>query len=276
MLTKGLNAPSANCAVLIAVRTVNCRNQERGKQMSRQLKGANVLLVGGSGGIGTELAKELIKNGVASIVVASKSPIDITQTNSMVVKEQVDVTNFESVQKFAEKMQGRDISIVINCSGVNSNSRLIEERSMLNARQEMEVNYFGLLNLASAMGPMLTARGGGVFMQVLSFLSHVNLPVMATYSASKAAAHSLTQALRAEWRGQGITVCGVYPTAVDTVMSRDQQGPKLSPAILAFEMVEALKHDVEDLYPGDAAIAYGEYQRNPKALESAMAESINH
>lgn len=248
--------------------------KEKRVHMSKQLEGVNVLLFGGSGGIGSELTRVLIANGVASIIVASKRQAKFQLECDSISNELVDVTDLKSVQNLAKRVESRDISVVINCTGINSNARLSVVNGLENARNEMEVNYFGLLNVSTVIGPILFARGGGVFIQVLSFLSHVNLPAMATYCASKAAAHSVTQALRAEWKSKGIRVCGVYPTAVDTTMSRDQNGPKLSPAVLATEIVEGLLNGTEDIYPGDASIAYQKLMRNPKAFEKEMAESI--
>ena len=87
------------------------------------------------------------------------------------------------------------------------------------AREEMEVNYFGLLNVARAFAPAMQARRQGVIVNMLSMVSLVNIPRMATYSASKAAAFSLTQAIRAELTPYGIHVCTMLPSATDTPMS---------------------------------------------------------
>lgn len=109
---------------------------------------------------------------------------------------------------------------------------------------------------------------------MLSFLSHVNLPLMASYCASKAAAHSLTQALRAEWRAKAVRVCGIYPTAVDTTMSAELSIPKLAPDQLAFEVIAALIRGDEDVYPGDASLAYAGWLEDPRGLELAMADAL--
>lgn len=242
--------------------------------MTYSIGGATVLLLGGSGGIGAALADILIERGAASVIIASKNPVGSAVSHQKVALERVDVADWASVRKLADSLFNRDISIVINCAGVNGNQRLVADNSLEMAHREMAVNYFGVLHVAKAFGPILAARGGGVYMQVLSFLSHINLPMMASYCASKAAAHSLTQALRAEWRCKGIKVCGVYPTAVDTTMSQDVRGPKMLPAELAREMVNSLVNGDEDLFPGDAKFAYADFLRDPKALEVAMAGSV--
>ena len=69
-------------------------------------------------------------------------------------------------------------------------------------------------------------------------------------------------------------VCGVYPTVVDTAMSRDVSGPKLAPAELAQILVQAIESGAEDVYPGPAAAAYQQYLADPKAAERRMAARL--
>ena len=77
------------------------------------------------------------------------------------------------------------------------------------ARAEMDVNYFGLLRLAQEFGPAMRSRGADgkasavAWVNLLSIYAHANFPPHGTFSASKAAAHSLAQCLRAEMRPAG-------------------------------------------------------------------------
>jgi short-subunit dehydrogenase len=114
-----------------------------------------------------------------------------------------------------------------------------------------------------------------MLVHLLTFLSHVNLPLMASYCASKAAAHSITQAVRAELGRDGVQVCGVYPTVVDTAMSRGVPGPKMSATELAQHIVAAIRAGSEDVFPGAAEGAYRLYLTDPKAAESRMASRLN-
>jgi len=235
------------------------------------LRGECVLLIGGTGGIGSAIAEALLREGVAEVIAAVPASSKPRKVPAGVGSELVDVTDLESVRALAARLERRNVGVVINCAGVNGNCRLFSPGFERTAHREMDVNYYGLLNVAQVFGPGLKARRGGALAALLSFVSHVNLPAMATYSASKAAAHSLLQALRAELTGAGVLVCGIYPTAVDTSMSRDFAGPKLSPAELAGEVVRALKSGVEDVYPGPAATAYASLLADPKGIERAMA-----
>ena len=233
-----------------------------------------VLLVGGSGGIGKAIGQALLADPVRELIIASPRPAPLADGLARASSETVDVADPESVRALAARIEARDVGIVINCAGINGNCRVFSPDTQGLARREMDVNYFGLLNLAQVFGPVLRERGGGTFMTFLSFVSHVNLPLMATYSASKAAAHSLLQALRAELAPYGVVMCGVYPTAVDTEMTRDFDGPKESPSDLARVVIESLVAGAEDVYPGAAAAARAGFVADPKATERAMAQSV--
>ncbi len=75
----------------------------------------------------------------------------------------------------------------------------------------MEVNFFGVLNMTRAFAPVLAANGGGAMITVSSIAGLVNFPDLGSYSASKAAVHSMIQGTRAELAGQKTQVFGVYP-----------------------------------------------------------------
>jgi len=143
----------------------------------------------------------------------------------------------------------------------------------------MEVNYLGLLRLAQAFGPALKGRSAdGVahataWVNLLSIYALANFPPHGTYSASKAAACSLAQCLRAEMRPAGIRVLNVFPGPIDDEWNQQMPPPKLAPAALASAVVKALREGLEDVYPGDVAQEWLERWRdNPKVLERELAQ----
>jgi NAD(P)-dependent dehydrogenase (short-subunit alcohol dehydrogenase family) len=223
--------------------------------MTHFLQDRTILVTGASGGIGRALVAALLAAGARQVIGASTRPAPASPGYR---PEIVDVRSVDSVRGLARRLATTDLSVVVHCAGVNANSPLLTDGWEGMARDEMEVNYFGLLHLASAFAPLLQNRPGASMAVVLSFLSHVALPEMATYCASKAAAHSLTESLRSAFALRGIRVCGIYPMAVDTTMSRDLAGDKLAPAALASAVVEALERGAETLYPGPAAAANNE------------------
>src|SRR5690606_12309077 len=115
---------------------------------------------------------------------------------------------------------------------------------------EMETNYFGTLAMCRAFAPVLKRNGGGTIVNMLSVLANMNLPLMGSLCASKAAALSLTQALRAELKAQKTRVMSVQPGAVETDMTRDFEGPKMAPRAVAEALIHGLRSGAEDVYPG--------------------------
>ena len=118
---------------------------------------------------------------------------------------------------------------------------------------------------------MIGANGGGQIVNVLSLLSLASTPPMTGYSASKAAAHSLTQALRPILATRGITVHGVYPAGIDTDMLAgfDVKAP---PVEVAARLLDGLAGDQEDIFPDANAEAMSTLWRSdPKAVERVLA-----
>ena len=94
---------------------------------------------------------------------------------------------------------------------------------------------------------MLRENGGGALVNVLSVLSFISMPQGATYSASKAAAWSLTNALRKDLRAQGTLVIGVHAGYIDTDMVSAVQAEKTSPSAIAQQVVQAIANGEEEV-----------------------------
>ena len=100
----------------------------------------------------------------------------------------------------------------------------------------------------------------------------MNFAVAGTYSASKAAAHSLTLAQRRELAAQGTHVHGVYPGPIDTAMAEDVPMEKVAPSVVGDAVVAALRSGDEDVFPDPTAQGlYAQWREDPKAVEREMA-----
>ena len=141
-------------------------------------------------------------------------------------------------------------------------------------RREMAVNFEGTYATIRAFVPVLEANGGGHIVNVLSLLSLASTPPMTGYSASKAAAHSLTQALRPVLAAKGISVHGVYPAGIDTDMLAGIDAPKTPAAAVAGRLLDGLTADQEDIFPDPNAEAMSQlWWRDPKGFERAFSGS---
>jgi len=135
----------------------------------------------------------------------------------------------------------------------------------------------GLLRLAQEFTPIMKARAADgpasavAWVNLLSIFALSNYPPHGTYSASKAAALSLSQALRAELQPAGVRVINVFPGPIDDEWDQLVLPPKLAPAAVAAAVVEALRGSAEDVYPGDIAQDWlARYLESPKTLEREL------
>jgi short-subunit dehydrogenase len=140
-----------------------------------------------------------------------------------------------------------DVSIVVNNAGIGRSSTSLAPDAVEATRAEMETNFFGPLRVAQAFAPVLRENGGGALVNVLSVLSFVSMPQAATYSASKAAAWSLTNGLRMELRRQRTLVVAVHAGFIDTDMAAGIDAEKISPQSVADQIVAAIEADAEEV-----------------------------
>jgi NAD(P)-dependent dehydrogenase (short-subunit alcohol dehydrogenase family) len=227
------------------------------------IDGATVLVTGARGGIGRALVAAFLANGATHIIAADRTP-EPPDHDPRVQRIALDVTDRAATLTAAAQL-GR-VDILVNNAGVNGNRGLFASEATDQARREMEVNYFGTLHMAQAFAPAMRQRRVGTLVQILSFVAFANLPVMATYSASKAATLSLNQALRAELSPFGLRVVGVFPRLVATRMAGDIPIAKLAPKDLAAAVINGLREGTEDIFPGSAAASYAAFLADPASL----------
>jgi NAD(P)-dependent dehydrogenase (short-subunit alcohol dehydrogenase family)/uncharacterized OB-fold protein len=189
----------------------------------------------------------------------------------------LDLTDSRSVKQMAAEIGGK-VDILINTAEVHRTQGIASRNGVDTARAEMDINYFGLLRLAQEFGPVMRSRGADgqssatAWVNLLSIYALSNYPAHGTFSASKAAAFSLSQCLRAEMRPSGVRVINVFPGPIDDEWNQTLPPPKLSPAALAKALVRALADGIEDVYPGDVAEEWlARWQESPKTLERELS-----
>ena len=247
--------------------------------MSENKINGNVALVtGASRGIGRALSEALLERGATKVYAAarkSESLADLSERyGERVVVIELDVTNAQQVESVAQ--QAGDIGILINNAGVAVGGGLTAAEIVDAARQEMDVNYFAPLHLIQRFAPLLAANGGGAIVNVSSIAGLSNFPFYPTYSASKAAVHSLTQAARALLAAQGTAVHGVYPGPVDTDLARELDMDKATPEAVASAILDGIESGATDIFPDAFADGFAQqFQASPKASEEQLAEMIS-
>jgi len=236
--------------------------------MTETIKGSVVLITGATGAIAQALIAALTARGARKIYAAARNPSGLIASD-IIVPLKMDVTSDEDVNKAAAI--ATDITILINNAGVNHNTAFLLAADLSIAREEFECNYLAPLRITRAFAPALIANKG-VVLNMLTILARVNLPFMGSYCASKAAALSLTQGLRAELGPKGVRVAAALPGAVDTRMTAGLPIPKMTTADAAAEILDGFEKGEEEIYVGDMARGLAEgLAKDPKAVERQLA-----
>ena len=277
----------AGRAVLIALpaeETPHMADDPMLREMTCDPKLRKVLVTDGMTPTGQAIVRAIAEAGAEIIWVGHAEPwkrhgsgLDEITALPPVTLVPLDLTNARSVEALAGEIGGK-VDIVVNNAEVHRAFGITSRRGTDAARAEMDINYFGALRLAQAFGPALMGRSAdGVlsacaWVNLLSIYALANFPPHGTYSASKAAAHSLAQCQRAEMRTAGIRVVNFFPGPIDDEWNQNLPPPKLAPQALATAIVKALREGLEDVYPGDVAQEWLERWRDdPRVLERELA-----
>jgi NAD(P)-dependent dehydrogenase (short-subunit alcohol dehydrogenase family)/uncharacterized OB-fold protein len=280
------NLDRAGQAALVAIPekdTPNMADDRQLREMTCDPKFRKVLITDAKTALGQALVEAIVAAG-ADLVWAGyaepwKKPPGFDRLSSLkqVSLLPLDLTNSRGVKDIAGEIGGR-VDIVINTADHHRNFGIAARDGVEVARAEMDINYFGLLRLAQEFAPAMRARGADgqssavAWVNLLSVFALSNFPAHGTYSASKAAALSLAQCLRAELAPAGVRVINVFPGPIDDEWNQALPPPKIAPVRLAADIVEALRGGAEDVFPGDIAQDWLERWRdNPKALERELA-----
>jgi NAD(P)-dependent dehydrogenase (short-subunit alcohol dehydrogenase family)/uncharacterized OB-fold protein len=276
----------AGQAVLVALPSEENANMAEDRQLREftcDPKFRKVLVTDGKSALGQAIVRALAKAGADLIWVGYAEPwkkfagFEEMQSLPQVTLLPLDVTDSKNVREAAGEIGGK-VDILVNNAELHRTHGISGRAGVDAARAEMDVNYFGLLRLAQELGPAMRSRGADglasavAWVNVLSIYALANFPPHGTFSASKAAACSLAQCLRAEMRPAGVRVINVFPGPIDDEWNQLLPPPKLAPAALASAIVRALQEGVEDVYPGDVAQEWlARWRDNPKALERELS-----
>jgi len=234
------------------------------------LTGSVALVTGSNRGLGTHLVTELLRAGAAKVYATSRAPVAAAAGTSPRVRQvTLDVTDPASVD--AAAAAAPDVSVLVNNAGVLAFGSALTG-DLASFERDLRTNYLGTLRVTRAFAPVLERNAPAAVVNVLTLIALAPVGPMAGYSASKAAAHSITQALRAELRDRGITVLGAYPGGIDTDMLAGVEADKAPPQIVAERIVAGLAAGEAIVFPDDASASAGSvYLSDPLKLEQLLA-----
>lgn len=202
---------------------------------------------------------------------------------SLKVLVSLDVTDLLTIETLSTACL--DVTLVVNNAGVATVASSLDD---INESMKMiQVNYVAPMAIAKSFSTVFSnvskSRSNDdddlnisstAIVNINSIASLVNFQICGTYSASKAGAHSITQAQRRDYAPFHTMVIGVYPGPTDTDMAEDMPYDKVSPNVVADAVLDALRTGIEDVFPDPMSKQlYEQWKADAKALENYMTAS---
>ncbi|WP_320671186.1 SDR family NAD(P)-dependent oxidoreductase [Patulibacter defluvii] len=194
--------------------------------------GTMVLVTGAASGIGEQLARQLAGRGHGLLLVdrqaAAVEALAAELDGPVRVEAAVcDLTVAAQRDRLIARVQQDERALVGLCN--NAGIMLVGaalEIPLDADRAQVAVNAVAVHHLALALAPLMVRRGEGAILNTASLAANQPLPGLATYAASKAFVHTLSEALHAELRGSGVSCTSLCPGATDTHLIDTDNGQR--------------------------------------------------
>ncbi len=252
------------------------------RETSCDPKFRRALVTDGKSAVGKAAIKALLDAGATMVYagdpeVWKKDPaFDALCADERVQVQDLNVGNTDAIQRVSRSIGGK-VDILVNTANYERDGGVLFNRDIMKAYDSLDTNCMGLVRLAQHFGPGMAGRAADgqanavAWVNILSVYAHMNLPARGLWSASQAAALSVSQCLRNEFRASGVRVVNVFTGPVDHEWEQLTPPPLVSPSALAKAVVQALRDGVEESYVGDVAKELMTLlQDNPKGLEREL------
>jgi short-subunit dehydrogenase len=230
----------------------------------------NALITGASAGIGREFARQLASRARSLILVARReqrlnelrAELRPQHPNLMVHIRETDLAELPQIEELTAwlKREKIEVDLLINNAGLGDSGPFATSDPARNEQMTL-VNVVALTSLTRRLLPQMIAKKRGGILNVSSSAGFLPIANFAVYAATKAYVTSFSEALRAELRGTGVSVCALCPGPVHTefgdVASRPGGQPESGPEFayvpaqqVAREALAALEGDRPLVIPG--------------------------
>ena len=236
-----------------------------------KIEGKRILISGAGRGLGRTLVAAFVAAGAREVLAGTRTE----QARETLKQEfpngvtpvQLDVTSDADLDAIT---QLGAVDILVNNAGVAGFGNPLT-MDLDDVQNEIAVNYLGVLRLTRAVAPAMIAQHDGVIVNIATAFAKVNLPLVGTYCATKAALLSLGQALRAHLADDNVRVITVMPTTFDSDMSRGANVPKMTREFVAGEIIAAIREERHDPPIGDEAKGVLDgLMKDPLGLEKTL------
>ncbi len=225
---------------------------------STTLKGASVLLLGATGGLGRALGEELAARGAAlTLVGRDQQRLDqLTAAGPRVALDLRSPDACATAMRTAVEQHGK-LDVVINAVGVVAFGDVATLSTDVMEDLFMTNTFIPIMVATEAMNTLST---GGVIVNISGVIAEQNLPGMVAYGASKAAVRAFDEGLAREARRKSVRVLDARPPHTETGLAgraiagtAPKMGEGLEPATVARVICDAIESGATDL--GSAAFA---------------------
>ncbi len=223
-----------------------------------QIKNSNILITGGSLGIGKETAKQLVALGAKVVITGrNKERLERTANEIGAIPFVFDISDFKSIKENTEKcmslLDGK-IDILINNAGIGTFSKL-GDLTIEDFEQVYATNVFGLALLTQEIVAFFKEQNHGNIVNIASTASQKGFVGGTVYASSKFALRGMTQSWQSELRKHNVRVFLVNPSEVTTAFAteerveKESQSNKLGSQEIAHTIVSILTMDSKGFIP---------------------------
>ena len=229
-----------------------------------KLRQRTILITGGTDGIGLELARQLLERG-NTVIVTGRDPRRLDEARRRLPQVHgilSDVADAAAIEALHADVTARfpGLSVIVNNAGIMRNLDLTGLRPLADITRELDVNLRGPIQMIQQFLPHLRAQEQAAIVNVSSGLAFVPLAISPVYSASKAALHAYTRALRVQLAGSRVRVFELAPPPVETRLMRaefeaETKGTRgMSVEALARQAIAGIERGRDEILPGLAGL----------------------
>jgi short-subunit dehydrogenase len=219
-----------------------------------KIDGCNALITGASAGIGREFARQLAGRARSMILIARREEqlvelnheLQQQHENLRVHIRKADLSNLAQLKELMESLDREqvEIDLLVNNAGLGD-AGLFATSDPTRNEQMLLVNVVALTSLTRHLLPHMIAKRHGGILNVSSSAGFLPIPGDGVYAATKAYVTSFSEALRAELRGTGVSVCALCPGPVQTefqeVARRQGVQPRLGPKFVVVPVEQVVR-----------------------------------
>lgn len=249
------------------------------------LTGRTALVTGANRGIGRAITEELARKPLAKVLAGVRDPDafePISVARATVEPVKLDLSSQESIAEGAAALG--PVDLLVNNAGLMTGG-LLEEQDTDGFYAMFQVNLVAVAHLTQLILPGMLERGHGKVVNNASISGYASFPAASTYAASKAGVVALSESLRRELKGTGVSVLHLVTPGVETDMLGDTEEvygrymdtsdwDKVPAPEWAAKVVKAIEDDDHVLGPGGKTSLAKLASRGPAFLLDAISDRM--